>query len=45
MSFSSDTKIALAREVPEKHCCLRAMLAGMLFFSASLARPKLFCNS
>lgn len=35
MSFSSDTKIALTREVPEKHCCLRAMLAGMLFFSAS----------
>ncbi len=33
MSFTSDTKIALAAEIPEKECCLRAMLAGMLLFS------------
>lgn len=34
MSFSSETKIALAREIPERACCRLAMLAGMLLFSA-----------
>lgn len=34
MSFSSDTKIALSREIPEKDCCLSAMLAGMMLFAA-----------
>ena len=34
MSFSADTKIALSREIPEKDCCLSAMLAGMVLFAA-----------
>lgn len=34
MSFSGDTKIALSREIPEKDCCLSAMLAGMVLFAA-----------
>ncbi len=33
MSFTSETKIALAAAIPEKECCRRAMLAGMLLFS------------
>ena len=33
MSFTSDTKIALAASIPTKECCRRAMLAGMLLFS------------
>lgn len=33
MSFTSDTKIALASSIPTKECCRRAMLAGMLLFS------------
>ena len=33
MSFTSDTKIALAATIPQKECCRRAMLAGMLLFS------------
>ena len=33
MSFSSDTKSALAQESVEKNCCLTACLAGMLHFS------------
>ena len=34
MSFSSETKIALAREIPERGCCRLSMLSGMLLFSA-----------
>ena len=33
MSFSSDTKSALAQESIQKSCCLTACLAGMLHFS------------
>ncbi len=34
MSFSSEVKDALARELPEKECCRDAMLYGMLLFTA-----------
>ena len=33
MSFSRDTKAALAQETIDKNCCLTACLAGMLHFS------------
>ena len=33
MSFSGDTKSALAQESIQKECCLTACLAGMLHFS------------
>ena len=33
MSFSGDTKSALAQERIDKNCCLTACLAGMLHFS------------
>lgn len=39
MSFSSETKITLTEELPEKECCRRAMLAGLLLFSPSGDTP------
>lgn len=33
MSFSSEAKTALAREIPERPCCRLAMLAGMVRFA------------
>lgn len=37
MSFSSETKAALATEFNDKDCCRQAMLAGMLYFSPAAA--------
>ena len=42
MSFSSEAKTALAREIPERPCCRLAMLAGMVRFAPAKDGDVLF---